>query len=120
MPSINRLLMLVPLALLVLVFLRSGVAGVAEREERTQDNPIRSFAKLRRGMSPEQVRQIAGSPKHVSRQILYHRYREQWVYETATAVRLTFDCPRGQLPELLYPPSFPSDADPKLGRQQDR
>lgn len=82
------------------VLLGSGVAGLEERAT--------SFAKLKPGMSPEQVRRIVGAPpKHIARQILYHRYREQWVYETSSPIRLTFDCPRGQTPQLLSVSGFP-------------
>jgi hypothetical protein len=62
-------------------------------------------------MSPDEVRRIVGSPKHIARQILYHRYREQWVYETSTPIRLTFDCVRGQKPQLLSPPDLPIEKD---------
>jgi hypothetical protein len=54
-------------------------------------------AHLRPGMTPEQVRQVmGGSPRRAARQILYHRYLEQWLYDQPTSVRLEFDCRRGQ------------------------
>ncbi len=66
------------------------------------EDRARAFAKLERGMSPEQVRQRVGAPKRVARQILYHRYLEQWIYDPPHAARLQFDCPRGQTPQLLW------------------
>lgn len=66
-----------------------------------KEAPVRSFAKLKRGMTPEQVHQLVGAPKHITRQLFYHRYREQWLYDTPGPFRLTFDCPRGQKPQLL-------------------
>lgn len=85
-----------------LVLLLLGVLFVQDRND-----PIRSLAKLERGMTPERVRQLLGAPKHIARQLLYHRYREQWTYEAPMPIRLTFDCLRGQKPQLLSPPSVP-------------
>jgi hypothetical protein len=66
-----------------------------------KDDPVPVVPKLERGLTPDQVRDRVGPPKHVSRQILYHRYLEQWTYEAPAATRVTFDCPRGQKPQLL-------------------
>jgi hypothetical protein len=63
----------------------------AGREERPLPQP---------GMSPEQVRGLLGPPAHVSRQILAHRHIEQWLYDQPHHLRLQFDCPRGQKPQL--------------------
>lgn len=91
-----------------LVLLGSGTAGFDERAHLGRDVLLPSFAKLKPGMSPEQVQQIVGvPPKHIARQILYHRYREQWVYGTSSPVRLNFDCPRGQTPQLLSVSGLP-------------
>jgi hypothetical protein len=51
--------------------------------------------------SPEQVRQLLGPPTRTARQILYHRAREQWLYEAPFHVRLEFEYVRGQEPHLL-------------------
>ena len=40
-------------------------------------------------------------PKRVARQILYRRYLEQWVYDGPEAMRIEFDCPRGQEPKVI-------------------
>src|SRR4051794_16962399 len=53
------------------------------------------------GLSPDQVRRLIGAPRHTGRQILYHHCLEQWLYDSTFAVRLEFDCPRGQEPRLL-------------------
>lgn len=91
-------------ALLVLTSFRDGTAEFTDRADAQEENPARRFDKLERGLTPEQVRQIVGSPKQVARQIFYHRYREQWHYDSSVPVRLTFDCPRGQKPQLLSAP----------------
>jgi hypothetical protein len=52
-------------------------------------------------MTPDQVRQMIGPPNHVARQILYHRYLEQWVYNPPDSLRAEFDFPRGQPARLL-------------------
>ena len=71
------------------------------------DQPLREADRIQRlaavepGRSPDQVRQLIGAPQSVSRQILYHRCLEQWLYDAPFSVRLEFDCPRGQEPRLL-------------------
>lgn len=100
----NRLCHFLPLVLVALLLLLSFVAcgnGFADGAQGDGEDPTRRFEKLERGMNPEQVRQVVGAPKHIARQILYHHYREQWLYEAAVPVCLTFDCQRGQKPQLL-------------------
>jgi hypothetical protein len=66
----------------------------------TTEEPVGKPMKLERGMEAEQVRaQLGGPPRRIARQILYHRYLEQWIYDTPP-LRLEFDCPRGQRPRL--------------------
>lgn len=103
MKRADRCLPLVLAALLSLAPFHSGPTGFAGPADKDQEGARRSFAELKRGMTPQQVRQLVGAPKHISRQIFYHRYREQWLYDAAVPVRLTFDCPRGQKPQLLDP-----------------
>jgi hypothetical protein len=98
-------------ALLLLVPFGPRVAGLGKTEEKDAEEPVPNFAKLERGMTPEQVRRLVGAPHHVARQILYHCYREQWIYEALVPVRLTFDCPRGQKPQLLSVPRFSVEKD---------
>jgi hypothetical protein len=57
--------------------------------------------RLHAGMTPAEVRQVLGPPQRVARQILYHRYLEQWVYNAPTSVRVEFDFPHGQPPRLV-------------------
>jgi hypothetical protein len=97
-------------AFLFLCSIHSGTAGPRGSAERGV--PLPPFAKLKPGLTPEQVRRMVGAPKHVARQILYHRYREQWIYDAPTPVRLTFDCPRGQKPQLLLIPGLSERAEP--------
>jgi hypothetical protein len=89
------------------------LSGVAECADRDKDALMRAFSRLERGMTPELVRQRVGNPKHIARQIFYHRYREQWIYDAPISVRLTFDCPRGQKPQLLSPPEVSGKAEPR-------
>src|SRR5579884_3534801 len=65
------------------------------------DQAAQPLTRLRRGMTPEEVRKMVGSPKRIARQILYHRYREQWLYDPPFSSRLQFDCRRGQQPQLV-------------------
>lgn len=95
-------------ALLLIVGLGSPTllsADLPAENGKGDEASLRAFDKLRRGMTPEQVRQLVGAPKRIARQILYHRYREQWLYDAPIPIRLTFDCPRGQKPELLVLPA---------------
>jgi len=108
----NRSLILLPASILVLILLNPGVAGSREPADWEREEAPPSFGKIKRGMTPKQVRGIVGPPKHVARQIFYHRYREQWLYDTPTPVRLRFDCPRGQKPQLLSPSGLLDKSDP--------
>lgn len=69
--------------------------------------------KPQRGMTPQQVRDRLGSPQRIARQILYHRHREQWIYDRPIAARLLFDCPRGQVPQLLWIQELADPAGPR-------
>jgi hypothetical protein len=42
-------------------------------------------------LTADQLRQRLGPPPHVSRQILYHRYVEQWTYERPWMIRVEID-----------------------------
>lgn len=52
-------------------------------------------------MSPDQIRTQLGPSRHINRQILYHRYVEQWIYEEPYFVRVEVDYVRGKKPHLL-------------------
>lgn len=62
--------------------------------------------RLRPGMSAAAVRKALGPPQSIARQILFHRYREQWFYERPCRLRLDFECHKGQPPQLrqVLPP----------------
>jgi hypothetical protein len=96
----------------VLTFPPSFVASLGRTEdkgEKREADLAQAFARLERGMTAEQVRALVGPPKRIARQLLYHRHLEQWVYEQPYPVRLTFDCLRGQKPQLLEKPMSPSE-----------
>jgi hypothetical protein len=56
---------------------------------------------LQRGLSFDRVRELLGPPHRVARQVLFHRYLEQWVYGPPYDFRIEFDCLRGQKAQLL-------------------
>jgi hypothetical protein len=58
-------------------------------------------ATVRVGMTLAEVRTILGPPQRVARQILYHRYLEQWAYLPPVSLRVEFDCPRGQAARVI-------------------
>jgi hypothetical protein len=60
-----------------------------------------THGQLRVGMTPAQVRAFLGPPRRVARQVLYHRYLEQWVYDAPHVLRVEFDCQRGQQARLV-------------------
>jgi hypothetical protein len=78
--------------------------------------PAPFFAKVEPGMTMEQVRQLAGAPQRIARQVLYHRYLEQWMYDRPIPARLQFDCPRGEKPQLVWKQVFPAEKDAR-GRE---
>jgi hypothetical protein len=67
----------------------------------TEPERAERLNRVKPGLSPDQVRQLLGPPRRTARQILYHRAREQWVYEAPFSVRLEFEYVRGQEPHLL-------------------
>lgn len=62
------------------------------------DRPEAASPSVRPGMSVRDVRQLAGNPVSVSRQLLYRRHIEQWVYENPQPLRVQFSCIRGEEP----------------------
>jgi hypothetical protein len=80
--------------------LAAGALSLGGREPAPQpgNDPV---AQVQPGQSAEQVRQILGPPRSISRQILAYRTLEQWTYEQPRPLCLEFDCPRGQHPKLL-------------------
>jgi hypothetical protein len=64
---------------------------------------------VQRGMRPAEVRQLLGPPVRIARQALYRRHIEQWVYENPQAIRVVFNCVRGEEPIVTAVlPSRPS------------
>jgi hypothetical protein len=96
--------------LLVVVLIAAGVGARAapptDLPPYDPDKPLPDAERERRinaveiGLSPNQVRLLIGAPRHVSRQVLYHRCLEQWIYDSTFPVRLEFEYPRGQEPRL--------------------
>jgi len=64
------------------------------------------------GMTAGDVRQKLGMPARVSRQILYHRHLEQWIYSAPIDLRLEFRCLPGQEARLQTVQSTARQAGP--------
>jgi hypothetical protein len=72
-----------------------------ENKVWAKDEWLQAVAKLHRGMSAEEVQKLLPRPRRIARQILFHRYLEQWIYDEPVPLRLEFDCRKGQRPFLL-------------------
>jgi hypothetical protein len=97
--------------LLLLAALGLGCATLAaappdlERYDPAKPPPeaerLQRIDQVRAGISPAQVRHLLGGPQRVARQILYHRYFEQWLYDAPFHLRVEFDCRQGQEPQVV-------------------
>lgn len=107
-PRLPRLLLVGMAVLLISAF--SSPAGGDDKTGQSKEELVQAFARLDPGMTPEQVRaKVPSPPRRIARQLLYHRYLEQWIYDQPFPARLTFDCQRGQKPRLLEKPLLPSE-----------
>jgi hypothetical protein len=52
--------------------------------------------RVRRGMTATEVRQLLGAPKRVTRQIVFRRHIEQWLYDQPAPCRVELLCERGE------------------------
>ncbi len=86
---------------LLLAWLASAAPSPDADSPPSEVDCAQRLAAVEPGISPDRVRRLIGAPRAVSRQILYHRCLEQWLYSSPFSVRLEFDCPRGQEPRLL-------------------
>jgi hypothetical protein len=86
-----------------LAFPAALAAEPVEHEPRKAEvvDPKDKIAQLHPGLTAAQVRDLLGQPKHVSRQILYARYLEQWTYDEPFGVRIEFDWRKGQERQIL-------------------
>jgi hypothetical protein len=76
-----------------------------QRETATQAELDALASRLARSLpeatrSPVEVKEILGAPTQVSRQVLYRRYLEQWIYDSPVPLCAVFDCLKGQDPSL--------------------
>jgi hypothetical protein len=106
-PLRSVLLLIGTLAFLTFFIVKGS--GLGFGAAKGEDDPVRAFAKLERGMTPDQVRKQIGSPKRIARQILYHHSLEQWIYDSPHPARIQFDCPRGQKPQLIWKQALPAE-----------
>ncbi len=102
MPKPYSAMLLVASALALLLASFDGAGREPPDKPLTDAERTDRIRRVQPGVSsPEQVRQLLGPPDHSARQILYHRTREQWLYDAPFAVRLEFEYVRGQEPRLL-------------------
>jgi hypothetical protein len=87
--------------LILALVLGAAVATPGLAGQDPPDRPEAPVSRLRPGMTQTEVRRLLGPPPRSARQILYRRYLEQWVYDAPQAVRIEFDCIRGQEPQIL-------------------
>jgi hypothetical protein len=78
----------------------------AEGEARRLKNKafLLLFEQRKQGatLTMKDVEKLLGRPEQVSRQILYRRYLEQWLYPSGRlSVLVDFDCRKGQEPYVL-------------------
>jgi hypothetical protein len=102
-----RAALLVAAAILFLSSFGFRISHFGLSAEKT--DPSRTFVTLKHGMTPKEVGERLGPPKRIARQILYHRYLEQWIYDQPNPGRIQFDCPRGRQPQMIYQQELPSD-----------
>lgn len=57
--------------------------------------------RLRSGLKPAEVQALLGEPAYISRQILYRRHIEAWIYEQNDLHSVEFEFVRGEEPRLL-------------------
>jgi hypothetical protein len=102
-----------PLALLLLVLLTPPrLPSAPVPEPPPDDERQRLLGKLTPGLPADKVEELLGgrrNPPRRARQILYQRYREQWLYDHPFPLRLDLDGPRGRDPHLLSVQSRPPD-----------
>jgi hypothetical protein len=91
------------LAALFLLTFSLGAFGLSpEAEKPLSEKDRKDLINSLVGLSPPDVQKKLGRPpKHVARQILYHRYLEQWVYDSPYFIRIEIECQRGQKPHIL-------------------
>jgi hypothetical protein len=70
----------------------NGIIGLAAKVQQGRLTVQRT--------QPE-IANLLGPPKRKTRQILYRRYLEQWIYDSPVPWCVTFNCPRGQDPVVL-------------------
>jgi hypothetical protein len=83
--------------LLCAIFLLTALSNDGEEPLDRQANA----AKVRAGMSIEEVQTLLGPPNRIARQILYRRCAEQWIYDTPEGLWINWDCLKGQEPRVL-------------------
>jgi hypothetical protein len=85
--------MLDPLGALLLLYMTSLVPPASQ--------PATGMRAIRPGMTATQLGQlICKPPRQVSRQLLFHHYLEQRIFDDPP-LRVTLDCLKGQDPRVL-------------------
>jgi hypothetical protein len=52
--------------------------------------------RVRRGMTATEVRQLLGAPKRITREVVFRRHVEQWVYDMPAPCRVELLVERGE------------------------
>jgi hypothetical protein len=88
------------LARLTALWLDDPVAAshLAQEALRHSTSPVQMIKE--ENLTARELRQLLGPPSRIARQILYRRYREQWVYHEPLSLRVELDCIRGQEPQI--------------------
>jgi hypothetical protein len=71
------------------------------RKTLTEDQRQKLLLELEKTAPEDAQKLLGGKPQHVSRQVLYHRYLEQWIYDHPFFLRIEVDFRRGQKPKIL-------------------
>jgi hypothetical protein len=79
--------------LVTAVLTLAGLAALAPAGDQTA--PI-----VRPGQSPAEVRDRLGPPARITRQVLFRRVVEQWVYDGSRPARIEFATARGREPSV--------------------
>ena len=89
-----------PIRMLILALIFAAHVAVGRAEEKSSP-PGPESAHIRPGLTGDEVRKLLGPPKRISRQILYRRYLEQWLYDVPSQLWIEFNCLKGQEPYVL-------------------
>jgi hypothetical protein len=85
------------------LLLRKVVELLRKEAPPNQADLGRKFGELlqRNARVPADVTEVLGPPERIARQVLYRRYREQWLYDAPVPLVAVFDVATGDTPRIL-------------------